>query len=139
MGGGELAATVRAKLVERSPGDRPRRSSRSLFGHATTERGFNQAAEIAARVAAATGLPILSPLERIGGGPPQAALPWAARRRNVRGAFAVRGAVRGSRLALVDDVMTTGATLAEASHALLGAGAARVECWVVARTPRPGT
>ena len=53
-------------------------------------------------------------LARISAGPPQTALPWAERRRNVRGAFAVRGPVRGARIALVDDVMTTGATLAEA-------------------------
>jgi predicted amidophosphoribosyltransferase len=46
--------------------------------------------------------------------------------------------VRGVRIALVDDVMTTGATLAEASRALLAAGALSVECWVVARTLPPG-
>jgi len=45
--------------------------------------------------------------------------------------------VRGAHIALVDDVMTTGATLAEASRVLMKAGAARVECWVVARTPLP--
>jgi predicted amidophosphoribosyltransferase len=45
--------------------------------------------------------------------------------------------VRGARIALVDDVMTTGATLEEASRALLAAGAERVECWVVARTLPP--
>ena len=64
-------------------------------------------------------------------------MPWTARRANVRGAFAARGDVRGARIALVDDVMTTGATLAEGSRVLLEAGAQRVECWVVARTPRP--
>jgi predicted amidophosphoribosyltransferase len=56
----------------------------------------------------------------------------------VRDAFAARGDVRGARLALVDDVMTTGATLAEAALALHRAGAAQVECWVVARTLPPG-
>jgi len=64
-------------------------------------------------------------------------LPWAERRRNVRGAFAARSNVRGARIALVDDVMTTGATLSEAARTLVDAGAERVECWVVARTLPP--
>ena len=82
-------------------------------------------------------LPLATPLMRVAGGVPQTALPWAARRNNVRGAFAVHGAVREMHIALVDDVMTTGATLAEASGALIAAGAARVDCWVVARTLPP--
>ena len=45
--------------------------------------------------------------------------------------------VRGARIALVDDVMTTGATLSEAARTLVEAGAERVECWVVARTLPP--
>jgi len=80
---------------------------------------------------------VFAPLVRVRAGPPQAALPWTARRANVRGAFAARGDVRGARIALVDDVMTTGSTLAEASRVLIDAGAHRVECWVVARTPPP--
>ena len=100
------------------------------------ERGFNQAQEIAARVARHLRLPTVRPLMRIAGGAPQAALSWRKRAANVRGAFTVCGDVRGARLALVDDVMTTGATLAEAARTLVRAGAARVECWVVARTPR---
>ncbi len=100
------------------------------------ERGFNQAREIAARVARAVGLPLVAPLERIAGTTPQAALAWKERANNVRGAFAVDGDVRGARIALVDDVMTTGATLAEATRTLTRAGAADVECWVVARTLR---
>jgi ComF family protein len=136
--GATLAAVVRAKLAHRTPGDRPQQIvALPLSASRQRERGFNQAGEIAARIAAASALPVCVPLERIGGGLPQAALPWSARRRNVRGAFALRQPVRGARIALVDDVMTTGATLAEASGVLIGAGAARVECWVVARTPRP--
>ncbi|MDE2298155.1 MAG: ComF family protein, partial [Burkholderiales bacterium] len=46
--------------------------------------------------------------------------------------------MRGRRVTLVDDVMTTGATAAEASRTLLQAGASEVHVWVVARTPRPG-
>ena len=103
------------------------------------ERGFNQAHEIAARVAASVGLPVAHSLLRVEGGVPQAALRWSARAKNVRGAFACRANLGGARIALVDDVMTTGATLAEAAATLRRAGAARVECWVVARTLPPAT
>ena len=133
-----LAAVVRATLAGRSPNDWPQQIvALPLSASRQRERGFNQASEIATRVAAATALPVLAPLERIGGGLPQAALPWSARRQNVRGAFALRRPVRDARIALVDDVMTTGATLAEASRVLIDAGAARVDCWVVARTLPP--
>jgi predicted amidophosphoribosyltransferase len=58
----------------------------------------------------------------------------------VRATFAIgphrRGELRGRSVTLIDDVMTTGATLAEASRTLLQAGASDVHVWVVARTPR---
>jgi ComF family protein len=137
--GSTLAAVARVALSERSPGNRPDRVVALPLGAARQrERGFNQAAMIAAPVAAHCALALAAPLVRIGGGLPQTALPWAQRRSNIRGAFAVRSDVRGARIALVDDVMTTGATLAEAARTLLRAGAARVECWIVARTLRPG-
>lgn len=101
------------------------------------ERGFNQAHEIAVRVARTVGLPLVSALERTVESPPQAGLALSARARNVRGAFAARGALAGARVALVDDVMTSGATLTAAANALRRAGAAHVECWIVARTPPP--
>ena len=136
--GATLAITVCAALSERSNDDRPDRIvALPLAQSRQRERGFNQAREIAARVAQATSLPLAAPLVRTSTGPPQTALPWAERHRNVRGAFAVRGNVRGARIALVDDVMTTGATLAEAARTLVRAGAFAVECWVVARTLPP--
>lgn len=102
------------------------------------ERGFNQAWELARRVAHRLGLaadPRL--LLRLHDRAPQAGLDRAARRRNLQGVFAVvdREAVAGRRLALVDDVLTTGATIAEAAQALHAAGAAEVHAWVLARTP----
>jgi predicted amidophosphoribosyltransferase len=66
---------------------------------------------------------------------PQMELPFDARRRNIRGAFTVTGDVCGKHVAVVDDVMTTGHTLAEVARVLKAAGAARVTNLVVARTP----
>lgn len=139
--GAALAAAARLALAQRSVEVRPDRIvALPLAPQRQRERGFNQATEIAARVGRATALPLAAALARVSSGPPQAALPWTARRSNVRGAFVTRAEVRGARIALVDDVMTTGATLAEAARTLVDAGAARVECWVVARTlpPAPG-
>jgi len=59
------------------------------------------------------------------------------RARNVRDAFEATRSLAGLSVAIVDDVMTTGATLAAAATAARAAGAVRVEAWVVARTPPP--
>ena len=99
------------------------------------ERGWNQAAEIARAIAAKTRIALLKAgVRRVRATPPQAALPWPERARNVRGAFACDVALDGATVAVIDDVMTTGATLAEFARTLKAAGAARVENWVVART-----
>lgn len=100
-------------------------------------RGFNHAQEIARRVALRTGIPLVPGLARTKDAPPQAGLALRERARNVRGAFAASRAFEGRHVAIVDDVMTTGATLAAATQALLSSGAARVDAWVVARTPPP--
>jgi ComF family protein len=100
------------------------------------ERGFNQALEIARACSAGAPLhPAL--LERVRDTRAQFDLPWSERQRNVRAAFHVRQEVAGMSVAIVDDVMTTGATLEEIARALKAAGAARVVNWVVARTPAP--
>ena len=135
--GETLADAVRDGFASRAQPDRPDVIvALPLTAARQRERGFNQARVIAARVASAMTLPLRSPLVRIAGGTPQAALAWKERASNVRGAFRVDGGVRGARIALIDDVMTTGATLAEAARVLVEAGAAGVECWVVARTLR---
>lgn len=102
------------------------------------ERGFNQALEIARHVAAAAGCRLAPTLaERSRDTPPQIDLPHAERARNVRGAFSCTQPLAGAEVAVLDDVMTTGATLEELAATLKRAGAARVVNWVVARTAPP--
>ncbi len=99
-------------------------------------RGFNQSLEIARCYARLTGATMAErTLLKVRHTPPQQSLARDARRRNVRGAFGVSGDVRGARLTVVDDVMTTGSTLNEIADMLKRAGAARVVNRVVARTP----
>jgi ComF family protein len=109
--------------------------------HATRirERGFNHATEIARDVAKRLGLPLdTASCRRIRDTPPQMGLKHDARRRNVRGAFACSGDVRGLHVGLIDDVMTTGTSLDELAETLKRAGAREVTCWVAARTLPPG-
>lgn len=99
-------------------------------------RGFNQALEMARPVAERLGVPLaLDVVERWRPGLPQAGLDARERARNLRGAFRLRGDVCGSRVLVVDDVMTSGATLREIGRELVAAGALRVANLVLARTP----
>ncbi len=97
-------------------------------------RGFNQAQELAKRVGGALNVPI-EPLwaRRTRSTADQIGLDAAARRRNLRGAFAVDARVARLDVALLDDVMTTGSTLNELARACRRAGAASVEVWTTAR------
>jgi ComF family protein len=104
------------------------------------ERGFNQAVEIARAVATRMGATLIDTgVRRTRATAPQAASPWEERTTNIRGAFACSIDLAGMNIAVVDDVMTTGATLAEFARTLKAAGAARVENLVVARTPPPNS
>ena len=99
------------------------------------ERGYNQAVEIAVPLARNFKLPLARDvLIRDKNTAQQTRLTHAARHSNLRGAFRAEPSVKGLRIALVDDVMTTGATLDAAARALKKAGAAQVEAWVLART-----
>ena len=101
------------------------------------DRGYNQAWEVARRVARAIDKPASArALGRPRDGAHQVALGRDERQRELRAAFVVddADAIRGRRVALVDDVFTTGATAAAATHALLSAGALAVHVWVLART-----
>ncbi len=96
------------------------------------ERGFNQAIEIA-KVFGKVKLDYISAI-RQKLTPPQASLPLKERVKSIKGAFAVNANLAGMRIAIVDDVMTTGASLNELAKILKKAGATHVECWVIART-----
>lgn len=99
-------------------------------------RGFNQAGEIARTLARRLQLPLdATSCRRVRDTPPQMGLRRDVRRRNLHGAFVCTSDMRGLRIGIVDDVMTTGASLDELAKTLRRAGAASVEAWVVARTP----
>jgi ComF family protein len=97
-------------------------------------RGYNQALELARRIARRMQIE-LAPhaAKRIRLTEDQIGKSAAQRRRNVRGAFAVTQSLDGQHVALLDDVMTTGATLGELARMCRKAGAARVEVWAAAR------
>lgn len=103
-------------------------------------RGYNQAWELARPLAHALGVKARHDLLlRHAPTAAQTDLDAVARRRNVRGAFAVKPAVAlPAHIAILDDVMTTGATLAECARVLKRAGVIRVDVWALARAPQPG-
>lgn len=99
-------------------------------------RGYNQADELARLLARGTGLPVSRCVRRRRPTRPQSDLGLAERRRNLKHAFALRRPLPGSRLLLLDDVLTTGTTLAELARLLTDAGATRIGVLTVARTIR---
>jgi ComF family protein len=131
----DLAATLVAEAVARPEAEAlvfvPPDPERGL------KRGHHPPATLASRLGEAWQLPVLALLARTRSADRQRGLSTRDRRRNVRGAFAVR-ASPPARLALVDDVYTTGATVAEAARALRRAGAKRIDVVTFARAIRTG-
>jgi predicted amidophosphoribosyltransferase len=126
-----LAAALVAHELPRPPVDAlvavPAMRERELL------RGADPPAELAAELGSWWDLPIVSPLRRTRRVRPQRGLDAVARRQNVRAAFAARAGP--ARLALVDDVYTTGATVDECARALRAAGVREVHVVTLARTP----
>ncbi len=122
--GDALAGTAAPDLVVPVPLHRSR----------LRERGFNQALELGRLLARRYAL-TLAPhaLARTRATAAQSGLDARTRRRNVRRAFAASSEVRGRHIALLDDVVTTGATVRECARALRRAGAKSVVVWAVAR------
>jgi len=102
------------------------------------ERGFNQSLELARALGSHHSLKLdWRCCRRVRATPAQSGLDEKDRRRNLRAAFQVDGDLRGRHAVILDDVITTGATIRELSRTLLRAGAAQVDVWALARTPPP--
>ncbi|ANB19641.1 ComF family protein [Dokdonella koreensis] len=141
--GGDLAAgrVLADLMIERTRLDPPARPDALLCVPLHTgrlrRRGYNQALELARPLARALDLPLLhDALVRTRATSAQTGLEAPARRRNLRGALALRaGIALPAHVAVLDDVMTTGATLGECARVLAAAGVARVDAWALARAP----
>ncbi len=100
------------------------------------KRGFNQSAELALQLGHLRQIPVsFHCLARTIATPSQVGLNAQQRQHNLGHAFAVSCPVAGQKIVLIDDVMTTGTTLAQAAKTLLAAGAKQVDAWVFASTP----
>jgi ComF family protein len=138
---GRILGTLLARrLAERGRPDVDAIVPVPLHAAREAKRGYNQAREIAMFAAELLGVPME---DRIACRPratlEQSTLPAAARRRNLRGAFEVRAPSVPLRVAIVDDVLTTGATAEALALALRRAGCRRIEVWAIARAARRAT
>ncbi len=132
---GRILGTVLAhRLAERGPPAVDALVPVPLHPSREARRGYNQAGEIARFAGEVLGLPVADRVAiRLRATEEQAALPAIVRRVNVSGAFAVRAGTVPNAVAIVDDVLTTGATADALAQALKRAGCRRIEVWAVAR------
>ena len=99
------------------------------------ERGFNQSQEIAQLIAKQLGIKLDNDLlKRVKQTPPQAKLSRRLRLKNQRGVFKISNQPAGNHVCIIDDVMTTGATINEIAKLLKRNGVRRVTAWIIART-----
>ncbi len=136
LAAGRMLADLFVDAARAEPPDRPDLVvCVPLHRERLRERGYNQALELARPLARALGLAFdADSLVRARATPAQTGLAATARRRNLRDAFAVRpGRALPDHVAVVDDVMTTGSTLAECARVLKRAGVRRVDAWALAR------
>lgn len=132
--GEALAAVVESALATRDIGPPQVILPVPLHPARLRTRGYNQALELARPVAARLGTPLVPSLcRRVRATAAQTELPAARRRANVRGAFRAGPCTDIRHVAIVDDVLTTGHTVAELTRALKRAGVHRVEVWACAR------
>lgn len=89
-------------------------------------RGYNQAELIARAVAELKGIPVRDVLEKVKQNRPQHSLSASARKKNVKGVFAVKEDIKGQNIILADDIITTGETMCECAKLLFRAGAGNV-------------
>jgi ComF family protein len=136
----QLAAWFARKLSEHIAARSDLIVALPLHPSRLAERGFNQSRELARHLARLTGTPMnRHGVSRIRATAAQTDLPPQSRAANVRDAFACDIDLSGKSIAVVDDVMTTGATLDEFARVLKRSGAVRVTNWVLARTLAPST
>lgn len=132
-----LAAAIKRDAAAKNESLPDRIVALPLANKRLVERGFNQSAVLAEALAGKLALPYSARgLLKIRDTPPQSGLGRAARLKNIRGAFDCSESLTGQHIAIVDDVMTTGATMSEAARVLKKAGARFVTAWVVARADR---
>lgn len=106
-----------------------------LHFHRLRTRGFNQAVEIARPIAKGLNIPLnTTACQRSKNTLPQAMLPEEKRRQNLQNAFTIKENFAGQHIAVLDDVITTGHTLAEFIQTLTRAGAAKIDVWCCAQT-----
>lgn len=138
---GLLHADLLGQLFARKLGQRPQPLPEliipvPLHRRRLQHRGYNQALQLAQAITRSLDIRVDANIaRRVRATPDQIGQSRAQRRKNLRGAFSVEACVAGKHIAILDDVMTTGATLAELAHVARRAGAVKIEAWAIARVP----